>query len=93
LKILIVNAPGELREALEPLTDRKLIARCAGLRPGSIDDTAASTKHVLPALATRSLSLSAEIDIHDDALDAITQAGVPTLREAFGSEPTPLPTS
>lgn len=84
LKTLIVNAPGELREALEPLTDRKLIDRCAGLRPGSIDDTTASTKHTLRALATRWLSLSAEIDTHDDALDAITQAAVPTLREAFG---------
>jgi hypothetical protein len=79
-----VKAPGELREALEPLTDRKLIDRCADLRPSSIDDTTVSTKHGLRALATRWLALSAEIDAHDEALDAITQAAVPTLREAFG---------
>ena len=84
LKTLIVNAPGELREELQPLTDRKLIARCAGLRPSSIADTRASSKYALRALATRWLALSAEIALHDEALDAITQAAVPTLREAFG---------
>jgi len=79
-----VNAPSELREVLEPLTDRKLIDRCARLRPGTIDDTTASTKHAVRALATRWLALSAEIGTHDEALDAITLAAVPTLREAFG---------
>ncbi len=84
LKTLIVNAPGELRETLEPLTDRKLVDRCAGLRPGTMGDTTASTKHALRALAARWLALSAEIDTHDDALGTITQAAAPTLREAFG---------
>ena len=84
LKTLLVNAPSELREALEPLTDRKLIDRCARLLPGSIDDTTASTKHALRALATRWLGLTTEIETHDEALDTITQAAAPTLREAFG---------
>ena len=84
LKTLIVNAPCELRESLEPLTDRKLIDRCARLLPGVIDDTTASTKHALRALATRWLSLASEIDTHDEGLDAITMAAAPTLREAFG---------
>jgi transposase len=84
LKTLIVNAPSELREVLEPLTDRKLIDRCARLLPGTIDDTTASTKHALRALATRWLALAAEIKAHDDALDAITSAAAPTLRDAFG---------
>jgi len=84
LKTLIVNAPGELREALEPLTDRKLIDRCSRLLPGAIDDTTASTKHALRALATRWLALAAEIDIHDAALDTITSVATPTLRDAFG---------
>ena len=84
LKTLIVNAPAELREALEPLTDQKLIDRCARLLPGLIASTAASTKHAVRALATRWLMLSTEIDTHDEALDAITQAVAPTLREAFG---------
>jgi transposase len=84
LKTLIVNAPGELREALEPLTDRKLIDRCARLLPGTITDPLASTKHALRALASRWLVLATEIGDHDDVLDAITTAAVPTLREAFG---------
>jgi transposase len=85
LKTLIVNAPGELREALEPLTDRKLIDRCARLLPGGvIADTTASTKHALRALATRWLALSTEIDVHDGVLDTITQTAAPTLRDAFG---------
>ena len=87
LKTLIVNAPDELREVLQPLTDRKLIDRCARLLPGVMDDTTASTKHALRALATRWLALSTEIEIHDGALDAITQAAAPTLRAAFGIGP------
>ena len=84
LKTLIVNAPGELREALQPLTDRKLIDRCAGLRSGPLGDTTATTKHALRALAARWLVLASEIDGHDEALDIITQAAAPTLRDAFG---------
>lgn len=57
---LIVNAPGELREALEPLTDRKLIDKCARLQLGAIADTVASTKHARRALATRWLALATE---------------------------------
>jgi transposase len=84
LKTLLVNAPSELREVLQPLTDRKLIDRCARLLPGTIDGTTASTKHAVRALATRWLALAAEIEAHDDALDAITAAAAPTLRDAFG---------
>ena len=36
------------------------------------------------ALATRWVALAAEIDGHDNVLDAITAAAAPTLREAFG---------
>src|SRR4051812_5547655 len=68
LKTLLVNAPCELRESLEPLTDRKLIDRCARLLPGPITDTVASTKHALRAIATRWLALATEIT-HDEALD------------------------
>ena len=87
LKTLIVNAPDDLREALEPLTDRKLIDRCARLLPGAIVNTVASTKHALRAIAGRWLTLASEIDTHDEALDVITQAAAPTLREAFGIGP------
>ena len=84
LKTLLVNAPCELRESLEPLTDRKLVDRCARLLPGVLDDTTASTKYALRALATRWLSLAGEIETHDEGLDAITMAAAPTLRQAFG---------
>jgi transposase len=84
LKALIVNAADTLRESLEPLTDKKLIDRCAVLVPGHILDPTASAKHSLRALATRWLALAAEIRTHDDVLDAITQTAAPTLREAFG---------
>jgi transposase len=87
LKTLIVNAPSDLRESLEPLTDRKLIDRCARLLPGVIADTVASTKHALRALAARWLTLSTEIAAHDEVLDAITQTAAPTLRQAFGIGP------
>jgi transposase len=84
LKTLIVNAPGELREQLQRLTDSKLIDRCASFRPGEIVDPVASVKHSLRALAARWLALSAEISAHDDALDTITNTAAPTLREKFG---------
>jgi len=84
LKTLIVNAPDALRESLDPLTDKKLIDRCAVLVAGDILDPTASAMHSLRALARRWLTLAAEIRTHDDALDAITQRAAPTLREAFG---------
>ena len=87
LKTLLVNAPGRVREAIEPLTDQKLIDRCAALRTGNILDPTGSVKHALRALARRWRTLSAEIDEHDELLDIITRAAVPTLREAFGIGP------
>ena len=87
LKTLLVNAPSRVREALEPLTDRKLIDRCAALRPGDIIDPTAAVKHALQALAARWRTLSAEIDQHDELLDSLTRAAVPTLREAVGIGP------
>ena len=76
--------PVTCRESLQPLADRKVIDRCARLLPGVIDDTTASTKHALRALATRWLSLATELDTHDEGLDAFTMATAPTLRQAFG---------
>jgi transposase len=84
LRALIVNASDTLREALEPLTDKKLIDRCPVLMPGDILDPTASAKHALRAPASRWVALAAEIRTHDDVLDAITQTAALTLREAFG---------
>lgn len=84
LKALVVNAPAELREALDPLRDRALIERCAGFRPGRITDPTASMKHALRALAKRWLDLDAEIRGHDSVLEDLTAKASPTLRESFG---------
>jgi transposase len=84
LKCIIVNAPAELREQLSHLTDKKLIDRCAALRPGPIDSTTASAKHTLRALARRWLNLADEIASHDRVLEQLTAAVAPNLREGFG---------
>ncbi len=84
LKALIVTVPPELREQLEGLTDKVLISRCAGLRPGAISSTAASSKHALRSLARRYQTLNEEISSHDAILDDLTAAQSPTLREGFG---------
>ena len=54
---------------------------------GDLVNPTASVKHSLRSLATRWLTLSAEISTHDGALDSITRAAAPTLREAFGIGP------
>jgi len=84
LKQIIVNAPAELRESLAGLTDKTLIDRCAGFRPGSIDSTTASAKHTLRALARRWLFLNDEIHDHDRHLDQLTAETSPKLRDGFG---------
>ena len=87
LKALIVNAPAELRESLAGLTDKALLDRCAGFRPGDVVDTIASTKHALRALARRWCDLDAEITGHDQLLDTLTAEASPTLREGYGIGP------
>jgi transposase len=61
LKAILVNAPVELREQLQPLTKMALIRRCAALRPGPVTDPTTAAKHTLRAIARRWLALDAEI--------------------------------
>ncbi len=84
LKQVLVNAPGELREQLQPLTKMVLIRRCAALRPGPVDDVAAAVKHTLRAIARRWLALDTEIKAHQTILDQLTAELVPDLVAAFG---------
>jgi transposase len=84
LKCIVVNTPADLREQLEPLSDKKLIDRCASLRPGQIDSTTASAKHTLRTLARRWLSLADEIKSHDGILGQLTTSIAPTLCDGFG---------
>lgn len=88
LKQIVVNAPPELREQLEPLGDTSLMARCAAFRrTGAMDTTTASAKHTLRSLARRWLALRDEIAEHDQLLDELTTQVAPTLREGFGIGP------
>jgi len=87
LKQVLVNAPDELRHALQGLPRMTLIRRCAGLRTGPIDDVTTATKHALHAIATRWLALDAEIRDHDQLLATLTGTVVPRLVEAFGIGP------
>jgi transposase len=84
LKAVLVNAPGELREQLQPLTKMALIRRCAALRPGPVTDTTSAAKHTLRAIARRWLALDAEIKTHEQILNQLTTDLVPDLVAAFG---------
>jgi transposase len=87
LKQIVVNAPTELREQLEPLGDKALISRCAAFRVGHVADTTASAKYTLRTLARRWQALDAEIIDADRLLDRLTTETAPTLRRAFGVGP------
>lgn len=87
LKTLIVNAPPVLRGELQQLNDRSLIATCSAFVAGPLVDTGASSRHAMRAIARRYQMLDIEIIEHELALDQITEAAVPTLREAFGIGP------
>ena len=84
LKQIVVNAPPQLREPLQALTDRALLTRCAGLRPGPLATPAAAAKHTLRSLARRWIALADEIGTHDQHLARLTTETSPTLRASFG---------
>jgi transposase len=84
LKSLIVTAPPELREQLEPLSKMALIERCAGLRPGPMTNVTSAAKHALRATARRWQQLNDEIKAHEQILGELTEAFVPQLVAAFG---------
>lgn len=87
LKQVLVNAPPEIREELEPLTKMALIAKCAGLRPGPVTTITASTKHTLRAIARRWQQLNAEIADHEKVLAALTTQAAPQLAASFAVGP------
>jgi transposase len=84
LKAVLVNAPAELREQLQPLTKMALIRRCAALRRGPVTDPMTAAKHTLRAIARRWLALDAEIKAHEQVLNRLTTELVPDLVAAFG---------
>ncbi|MGS0685658.1 IS110 family transposase [Nakamurella sp. GG22] len=87
LKSVLINAPAELREALQPLTKMALIHRCAALRPGDVTSVAAASKHALRAISRRWLALDAEIKDHAMILAELTARIAPHLVAAVGLGP------
>ena len=71
LKQILQCATGA-REPLQALTDRALVTRCAGLRPGPLDTPVGIGKHTLRSLARRWLTLADEITTHDRHLARLT---------------------
>src|SRR4051794_16798136 len=74
IKAVLVTAPPELRESLQPLSKMALIHRCVGLRPGAVDDVQAAAKHTLRSLARRWQQLDTEIKDHEKILTELTTA-------------------
>jgi transposase len=84
LKTVLVNAPGELREELEPLADKQLIEQCRKLRYESMDRPLDSARYTLRALADRYHALDQEARRHDRVLATLTERAAPTLTSLFG---------
>jgi transposase len=84
LRALLVTAPAELRDDLRGLSARKLISRCAHLRPGENRTTTTATKRALRNLARRYQHLSDEIAELDSELDALVAAAAAPLVALHG---------
>jgi transposase len=80
----IKPAPDQLRAELRDLTWAKLRDRCAGLRPGGLDDVTAAVKFTLRSLARRIVALEAEIADLDRQLRPLVTATAPTLSAIYG---------
>lgn len=71
LRMLIINAPAELRASLDPIRGRvALVRHLAALRPGDITSPTASAKLALRSIARRWLVLHEEIEAHERSLNA-----------------------
>jgi transposase len=87
LKAVLVNAPAELRETLEPLPNMALLRRCASLRPGELTSVNAAVKHSLRAIAQRWLALNDEINGHEKLLSTLVDQRAPQLTAVVGIGP------
>ncbi|TVT21724.1 IS110 family transposase [Amycolatopsis acidiphila] len=84
LKTIIVNAPAELREILEPLGDKALIEECRKLRYESMSGPIDAACYTLRALADRYHALDQETRLHDRVLATLTNRAAPALTSLFG---------
>jgi transposase len=86
LKSLIVTAPESLRAQLRGLTDARLIATCAGLRPdpARIGEPEQAAKTALRSLARRHAVLTEEIEELDKLIGPLVTAINPELMNRVG---------
>jgi transposase len=84
LKTILVTAPAELREELQPLNDRELIKQCRTLRYESMSKPVDAACYALRALAERSPALHQKSLLHDRILAPLTEPAAPALTSLFG---------
>lgn len=84
LHSLMISAPDELRERLRGLTTAKLVATCAGFRPGACDSPQSATKIALRCLANRIQRLEEEVKELDVQLDQLVKETGAELLELCG---------
>ncbi|QNI06580.1 IS110 family transposase [Mycobacterium kubicae] len=87
LKAVLITAPAELRETLQPLPDTALLRRCAALRPGQLTSVTAAAKYSLRAIAQRWHNLHAEITAHEQLLGRLVDQLAPRLTATIGIGP------
>jgi transposase len=88
IRDLIVTAPDELRETLEPLELGAMVARAARFRvSGDPADPTVATKTALSTLARQYQALSVDLDTLRARLDELTAEANPALRHAVGVGP------
>jgi len=85
LKTLIINAPAELRDVLDQIKGKvALIRHIAAFRTGEIQNTLASAKAAMRALARRWLWLHEEIIAHDKEFERLVTQPAPELMGSHG---------
>ncbi len=87
IRDLLVTAPDQLREALEPLDTDERVARAARFRGGDSSDPAEATKVALRTLARQHQMLTTDLDALRSRLDELTAQANPALRHAVGIGP------
>ena len=87
MKALIVTAPAQLRETLDGLPTAALATRCAGFRPGRLDDPTMAARYTLRSLARRYRQLSKEIQDLQAELARLIWTTAPALVGVFGVGP------
>jgi len=87
LKNLVVTAADELREPLNGLTNKQLVARCARMHRSSRLDALSATRYALSTLARRHRTLDDEIAELDKLLKQLTANAAPRLLAQAGIGP------